>query len=85
MSLPEGIKGMLDNQLRTVLMSKGLSRREVEIVEMAAKGWPSKVIGNAAFITEKTVKFHLTSIYKKLGVKSRSEMIVWCAPHLDFK
>ncbi|MES3039122.1 MAG: helix-turn-helix transcriptional regulator, partial [Bdellovibrionota bacterium] len=33
---------------------------------------------------EKTVKFHLTNIYKKMNVKSRAQLIVWCLPHLGF-
>jgi gentisate 1,2-dioxygenase len=36
------------------------------------------------FVTEKTVKFHLTNIYKKMNVKSRAQLIVWCLPHLGF-
>jgi LuxR family transcriptional regulator, positive regulator of biofilm formation len=30
------------------------------------------------------VKFHLTNIYKKMSVKSRAQLIVWCLPHLGF-
>ena len=36
------------------------------------------------FVTEKTVKFHLTNIYKKMDVKSRAQLIVWCMPHTQF-
>jgi len=54
----------------------GLSNRELEVVETVAKGITNKEAGNALFVTEKTIKFHLTNIYKKIGVKSRAELIV---------
>jgi hypothetical protein len=41
-------------------------------------------VAGQLFVTEKTVKFHLTNIYKKMSVKSRAQLIVWCLPHLGF-
>lgn len=52
-----------------------LSRRESEIVSYVIRGKKSKVIGETLFITEKTVKFHLTNVYKKLKVTDRAELI----------
>lgn len=71
--------------LRDVLTQKGLSNREAEVAELVTKGLSNKEVANQLFVTEKTVKFHLTNIYKKMNVKSRSQLIVWCMPHMTFQ
>ena len=70
--------------LRNVLIQKGLSNREAEVAELVSKGLSNKEVANQLFVTEKTVKFHLTNIYKKMQVKSRAQLIVWCLPHVGF-
>ena len=70
--------------LRDVLIQKGLSNREAEVAELVTKGLSNKEVANQLFVTEKTVKFHLTNIYKKMNVKSRAQLIVWCMPHHSF-
>lgn len=70
--------------LRDVLIQKGLSNREAEVAELVSQGLSNKEVANQLFVTEKTVKFHLTNIYKKMSVKSRAQLIVWCLPHLSF-
>ena len=71
--------------LKDVLTQKGLSNREAEVAELVTKGLSNKEVANQLFVTEKTVKFHLTNIYKKMNVKSRSQLIVWCMPHMAFQ
>ncbi len=70
--------------LKDILTQKGLSHREAEVAELVSKGLSNKEVANQLFVTEKTVKFHLTNIYKKMSVKSRAQLIVWCMPHMDF-
>src|ERR1700733_2430715 len=70
--------------LKEVLTQKGLSHREAEVAELVSKGLSNKEVASQLFVTEKTVKFHLTNIYKKMAVKSRAQLIVWCVPHVDF-
>ncbi len=71
--------------LRDVLINqKGLSNREAEVAELVTKGLSNKEVANQLFVTEKTVKFHLTNIYKKMSLKSRAQLIVWCMPHFSF-
>lgn len=72
------------DQLRDACVLKGLSDRETEIVKCVAKGITNHEAGKELFVTEKTVKFHLTNIYKKINVKSRAQLIVWALPHLGF-
>ena len=71
--------------LRDFLIQKGLSNRETEIAALVSKGHRNKEVANKLFVTEKTVKFHLTNIYKKMKIHSRAQLIVWCAPHMSFE
>ena len=72
--------------LRDILiLEKGLSRRESEVAELVSRGLRNKDVANALFITEKTVKFHLTKIYKKIAIRSRAQLILWCAPKMTFE
>lgn len=70
--------------LSNVLIQKGLSNREAEVTELVSKGLSNKEIANQLFITEMTVRFHLANIYKKMNVKSRAQLIVYCLPHLGY-
>jgi DNA-binding NarL/FixJ family response regulator len=51
----------------------GLTRREAEILELVAQGYSNGRVANMLWVTEQTVKFHLSNIYRKLGVANRTE------------
>ena len=55
-----------------------LSVRELEILELVARGSSNAEIARALWVSEPTVKFHLSRIYKKLRVSSRTEA-AWIA------
>jgi two-component system, NarL family, response regulator DevR len=57
--------------------STALTRRELEILELLAAGSPNAKIASALWVTEQTVKFHLSNIYKKIGVSNRTEAVRW--------
>jgi DNA-binding NarL/FixJ family response regulator len=59
------------------LASDLLTRRELEIVELVANGRPNAEIAKTLWITEQTVKFHLSNIYRKLEVTNRTEAARW--------
>ena len=54
----------------------GLTRREKEVVQLAAKGYNDDEISKMLSISAFTVKFHLKRIFKKLGIHKRVELIV---------
>jgi DNA-binding NarL/FixJ family response regulator len=56
----------------------GLSPRELEILEHVTRGSSNAQIARLMWVSEQTVKFHLSRIYKKLGVSSRTEA-AWVA------
>lgn len=54
----------------------GLTSREFEVLALLPKGQKSSQIASELFITEATVKTHLSSIYRKLGASTRTEAVV---------
>lgn len=50
---------------------KSLTKREIEILRLVAEGLTNEEIGKRVFISEKTVKTHLTNIFDKLKVNNR--------------
>jgi DNA-binding NarL/FixJ family response regulator len=54
-----------------------LTQRESEILRLVAEGETSQEIARALWVTEQTVKFHLSNIYRKLGVGNRTEASRW--------
>jgi two-component system nitrate/nitrite response regulator NarL len=58
-----------------------LTERETAILSAAAGGLTTKAIGKELWVSEHTVKFHLTNIYRKLGVSNRSGAIRYAFEH----
>ncbi len=52
-----------------------LSEREIEILELLAEGLGNRALADSLGISENTVKFHLASIYSKLGASSRTQAV----------
>ena len=57
--------------------AKALSDREKQVVSLICRGLKNKDIAGKLFITETTVRHHLTSIFEKLGTKNRLELVVY--------
>jgi DNA-binding NarL/FixJ family response regulator len=55
----------------------GLTRREVEILKLVAEGHSNAQLARMLWVTEQTVKFHLSNIYRKLRVANRTEASRW--------
>ena len=54
-----------------------LTKRETEILQLLADGHCNQQIADRLRITFRTVKFHTTNIYSKIGVRSRTAAVVW--------
>lgn len=54
-----------------------LSPREREVLDLVARGLPNKLIARQLEISEKTVKTHLTSVFRQLGVSDRTQAALW--------
>ncbi len=58
-----------------------LTRREVEILRLVADGRSNAQLARTLWVTEQTVKFHLSNVYRKLGVANRTEASRWAQLH----
>jgi ATP/maltotriose-dependent transcriptional regulator MalT len=54
---------------------ESLTAREQDVLALLADGLPNREIAHALAISEHTVKFHLASIFGKLGVSTRTEAV----------
>ena len=59
-----------------------LSDREREVLELLAAGLPNKLISQRLEISEKTVKAHLTSVFRQIGVDDRTQAALWAQRNL---
>ena len=62
-------------------LDEPLTPRESEVLELLGRGLSNKLIAGELHISEHTVKFHISSLYAKLGVSSRAEAVGRGARH----
>jgi DNA-binding NarL/FixJ family response regulator len=58
-----------------------LTKRELEILTLVAEGHSNSQLAQMLWVTEQTVKFHLSNIYRKLNVANRTEASRWAQLH----
>jgi DNA-binding CsgD family transcriptional regulator len=58
-----------------------LSAREREVLQLLAQGLATKQIARSLGVTERTVKFHVASIFAKLGATNRAQAVALAAQH----
>ena len=59
----------------------GLTERELAMLNALTRGLSNQAIGKEYWVTEQTVKFHLSNIYRKLGVANRTEAARFAYEH----
>ena len=59
------------------------TRREAEVLTLMAAGWTNAQIASRLFITERTVRKHLSSVYERAGVPGRAAAATWWERHRD--
>ena len=62
-------------------LSETLTTREREVLDLLGRGLSNQLIGRELHISEHTVKFHISSLYAKLGVNNRAEAVSRGARH----
>lgn len=58
-----------------------LTKREIEVLKLIAEGMLNKEIAKALYISEKTVKNHISNIFKKLNVSDRTQAAIYTFKH----
>lgn len=60
---------------------RGLTPRELEILRLVSEGYSNQELAKMLWVTEQTVKFHLSNTYRKLNVSNRTEAARWAQLH----
>ncbi len=63
-------------------MRDTLNARDVAVIRMVTEGMANKQIGRALGISEHTVKVHLGSVFRHIGVGDRTSAAMWAQEHL---
>lgn len=71
--IPPVVASKLLRQVRATEHPDALTPRETEVLRLVAAGHPNKDIAQRLSISERTVKFHVSSLLAKLGVKNRTQ------------
>lgn len=66
---------------KTSSEEKNLTAREIEVLELIAEGLINKEIAKRLYISEKTVKNHVSNIFKKLNVSDRTQAAIYAFKH----
>ena len=59
----------------------GLSRREVDVLRLAARGLTTRQVADRLVISPKTADHHIQHIYAKIGVSTRAAAALWAMQH----
>ena len=73
--------GTPPQQMAKVPPIEALTERELEVLHLLAQGMPNKEIATHLVISERTAKFHVSSIMGKLGATNRTEAVSLAAQH----
>lgn len=71
----ERLRDSMERMLRSGKVPTPLTERERDILTHVARGLSNKAIGDELRLAERTVKFHATIIFQKLGVSNRAEAV----------
>jgi DNA-binding NarL/FixJ family response regulator len=77
---PRAARTMLDARSAPDPLA-GLSEREREVLALLVAGLPNKLIARRLQISEKTVKSHLTRVFRELDVTDRTQAALWAERH----
>jgi two-component system, NarL family, response regulator DevR len=72
---PKSAAAMVRGRRATPTGARDLTRRELEVLRLLARGMSNGEIGAALFISPTTAKFHVANILHKLGVGHRAEAV----------
>ena len=74
--MPASLQTLLADHWRNPIVDV-LSRREQQVVRCIALGWRNAEVAHRLLITEATVKSHVHSVFRKLGIRSRVDLILY--------
>jgi DNA-binding NarL/FixJ family response regulator len=81
-----GVRGVNDDRLVVdepvrSASAEGLTRRELEVLQLIAEGCPNHEIGERLFLSEETVKSHVKTLLEKLQARTRAHAVAVAIRH----
>ena len=73
--------GMVETREPTSILGHALTRRERVVLGELAEDVTLEEIAQRLFVTRNTVKSQVRSVYRKIGVSTRSEAVAWARAH----
>lgn len=70
-------------EVKNESLKERLTNRETEILLLTMEGHSNAHMARKLWVTEQTIKFHLSNIYRKLGVSNRTEASGWAHRNLE--
>jgi DNA-binding NarL/FixJ family response regulator len=59
----------------------GLTQREIDVLTLITQGLSNQEIAETSYLSINSVKTYIRSAYRRIGVTSRSQAVVWCLQH----
>ena len=78
----EALATQLQDTGHRALVDQQILPREREVLALVGEGMANKQIARALGISERTVKVHLNSVFRQLGVADRTSAALWAREHL---
>ena len=78
---PRAARELLSARAERARPLAGLTERERDVLALVGAGLPNKIIAARLGISEKTVKAHLTSVFRGIGVSDRTQAALWAQRH----
>jgi DNA-binding NarL/FixJ family response regulator len=75
-ALSAGLPVFKETRDQNLNLIEPLTGREIEVLQLVAEGLSNKEIAQRLFISQSTVKFHINSIYTKMGVRGRVQAAI---------
>jgi DNA-binding NarL/FixJ family response regulator len=76
-----GNPGKRPESLRTRGSQDSLTMRELEVLQLIGQGLSNQEMAQRLFLSEKTVKNHLTNIFRKINVSDRTQAVIYAIRH----
>lgn len=75
-------RGRGESEVPTSLRSLGVTSREVDVLKLVMDGCTNKAVASALFLSPKTVERHLSSLFGRMGVQNRQELVARAREHM---